>query len=131
MKTVFVICNMIVPFAMIVMGMIYQTKIMALKDSYMGYRSVRSMKNEDTWQFAHIKIGRLWFGWGIIMLAVTAVLQFFLRTETVQTVCVATVAICFFQVLLMILPLRMVEKALKFTFDKDGNRYSDSDAREI
>lgn len=131
MKFVFIICSMVVPVVMIVMGMVYQTKLLTAKDSYLGYRSPRSMKNQDTWQFAHLKTGRLWFGWGIIMAVITAILLYLLRAETPQTVCAATVGICFFQVLLMILPLRMVEKALKFTFDKNGNRYSDSDVREI
>jgi len=33
-----------------------------------GYRTARSMKNDETWKFAHDCCGRLWFKLGFILL---------------------------------------------------------------
>ncbi len=130
-NTVFIICSMVVPVVMVIAGAVYIAVVAKKKGSLLGYHSAMSSKNSDTWQFAHERIGRLWFGWGIILAVITAFLMFMLRAETAQSVCAATVGICFFQILIMVLPLRMVEKALRFTFNKYGERFSDSDAREI
>lgn len=37
-------------------------------NSVIGYRTTRSMKNMDTWKFAHDYCGRLWWKMGLIML---------------------------------------------------------------
>ena len=36
-------------------------------NSMFGYRTARSMKNEDTWKFAHRHCGRIWRRWGITL----------------------------------------------------------------
>lgn len=47
-----------------------------------GYRTTRSMKNMDTWQFAHDFCGRLWWKIGFVMLAGSAlVFAFVCRSD--------------------------------------------------
>ena len=36
-----------------------------------GYRTYRSMKNPDTWQFAHHYFGKLWYRWGLWLLPIS------------------------------------------------------------
>ena len=38
---------------------------------FFGYRTKMSMKNKDTWEFAHKYCGKLWYVWGIILLLLT------------------------------------------------------------
>ena len=42
-------------------------------NSSFGYRSARSMRNRETWDFAHAYSGRFWYRAGRPMLAVTLV----------------------------------------------------------
>ena len=37
-----------------------------------GYRTCRSMKNEDTWKFANNLLGRLWFRGGAVLIVISA-----------------------------------------------------------
>lgn len=87
-----------------------------------GYRTAMSMKNEDTWAFAHREIGRLWMKWGLIAAAAAVVLMlpFFGRSE--EAIGAAGVFICLFELVPLIGCVVPVENALNRTFDKDGNR---------
>ena len=42
-----------------------------------GYRTPRSMKNKETWEFAHRYAGRIWFktGWAVLLIAMAAMLM--------------------------------------------------------
>lgn len=37
-------------------------------NSFYGYRTAMSMKNRETWEFAHKHCGKLWSAWGCIAL---------------------------------------------------------------
>lgn len=82
-----------------------------------GYRTSRSMINQDTWNFANKYCASLWIKLGII----TTVISFliYLLFDVNEIVSIVIVLIQTFLLLLSIIP---VEKALKKTFDDDGNR---------
>lgn len=42
-------------------------------NAIVGYRTSMSMKNEDTWSFAHNVAGRFWLKWGKISLLASVV----------------------------------------------------------
>ena len=82
-----------------------------------GYRTSRSMINQDTWNFANKYCASLWIKLGII----TTVISFliYILFDVNEIVSIVIVLIQTFLLLLSIIP---VEKALKKTFDDDGNR---------
>ena len=90
-----------------------------------GYRTRRSMKNEETWLFAHHYVGRLLWKWGWVSLPVVAVsmLLMFKQPENVITILglVLTVLI----MVLIIASALFTERALKKYFDAGGNRIGD------
>ena len=87
-----------------------------------GYRTKRSMKNKDTWEFAHRYFGKIWFSTGLVMLPVSGIpLLFFLNRDT-DTVALVGLLVMFAQLVPMLLPILMTEAALKRTFDEKGNR---------
>lgn len=43
-----------------------------------GYRTTMSMKNKDTWEFAHKYCDRIWYVCGCIMLPLTVLPMLFL-----------------------------------------------------
>lgn len=42
-------------------------------NSVFGYRTSMSMKNKDTWEFAHKYCGKVWYVCGMVMLPITVI----------------------------------------------------------
>lgn len=51
-----------------------------------GYRTTRSIKNKNTWNFAHKYIGRLWKILALIMLPLSVIVMFFVLGSDADTV---------------------------------------------
>lgn len=116
----FIMC-LLIPVSMILLGSRFYTKAPKTINLVYGYRSERSMKNAETWQYAHHLCGKLWMISGCAALALSAVLLFFIGGD-VNTVGIAGGVVCFAQIICMIWPVFVVESALKKRFDRDGNR---------
>ena len=87
-----------------------------------GYRTTRSMKNQDTWLFAHQYCGRLWLRWGLVLLPATLVVMLLLLGRSEDTVGSLGGVFCLVQTVPLVGSIFPTEAALKRTFDKDGNR---------
>ena len=89
---------LLIPFLMISFGGLFSRSAPKEINSAFGYRTSMSMKNADTWQFAHHYFGKIWrtLGWILI--------------------------ITFLQLIPLILPIFFTEKALRAHFDRNGNR---------
>mgnify|MGYP005781055653 FL=1 len=87
-----------------------------------GYRTTRSMKNMDTWQFAHDFCGRLWWKIGFVMLAGSALVFAFVCRSDEKTIGIAVSVLLLVQCAVMIASIVPTEKALKNTFNDDGTR---------
>lgn len=70
------ICNLLLPVLMIVLGKAFVKNPPKTINCIVGYRTSRSMKNQDTWNFAHLYCGNLWWkiGWGMLPLSVISML---------------------------------------------------------
>lgn len=87
-----------------------------------GYRTTRSMKNMDTWQFAHDFCGRLWWKIGFVMLAGSALVFAFVCRLDEKTIGIAVSVLLLVQCAVLIASIVPTEKALKNTFNDDGTR---------
>ena len=87
-----------------------------------GYRTRRSMKNEDTWRFAHECCGRLWWRIGLVMLIPTAVVMLPFYASDKDTIGTVGMIVCFVQIAMLIVPVIFTEIALKKAFNNDGTR---------
>ena len=90
-----------------------------------GYRTTMSMKNKDTWQFAHAYFGRLWLRIGLILLPASIIPLLFVMGGDDNTVSIVGGVECAIQVVVLLGSIVPVEKALKRTFDRDGKRKLD------
>ena len=72
------ISDLLIPLVMIVGGMMMWKRTPKKINGIYGYRTSRSMKNLDTWTFAHRYIGRLWciLGWVTVPASVISMLPF-------------------------------------------------------
>ena len=85
-----------------------------------GYRTTMSMKNQDTWDFAHRYAGKVWIILGFISLFIFTPLTIILMGEKNYDYIMLVLIIL--QVSFLILVIPFTETALRKTFDKDGKR---------
>lgn len=87
-----------------------------------GYRTSRSMKNQQTWDYAHQVCGKLWFRAGIVMLPLSLLAMLPALGKDTQALGIWLMGVVLVQVVVMIATIFPVEKALKRKFDKFGRR---------
>lgn len=116
------ICNLMIPLLMIFLGRWMWKHSPQSINWVLGYRSKRSMRNMDTWKFAHEYCGKLWWKLGWITLIPTIAIQipFFHSNEDV--VGIVGGIICTIHTILLIMSIFPTEAALKKTFHEDGTR---------
>ena len=109
------------PMIMIIMGILFR-KSGPKKINYIyGYRTAMSMKNRDTWEFAHRYCGRVSLYIGLIMLIPSAVPMLFVIGNSKLSGIIGIV-ICFIDMIPLFVTIALTEKALNKTFDENGNR---------
>lgn len=87
-----------------------------------GYRTSRSMKNKDTWEYAHKISGKIWLVCGLILLPLSVVAMILFFGKSIDTIGYAGMAITTIQIIIMACSIFPTESALKRTFDNNGNR---------
>ena len=115
------ILNLLIPLSMILFGNHFIKAPPDEINRVFGYRTTMSMKNRDTWVFAHWYCGRLWRIIGFILLIVSAAI-FFMLGRDAETVGIFGGVLCGVQLICMIVPVFFTEKALRATFDRHGSR---------
>ena len=116
------IMDLFIPLTMIGFGRYFLKAAPKDINAVFGYRSAMSMKNKDTWTFAHKYCGKIWYVCGLVVLLVTVV--FMLLVIGKGEDCVGTVGglICGIQLIPLAGAIVPTEIALKRTFDKNGKR---------
>lgn len=87
---------------------------------FMGYRTPRSMKNMDTWKFAHEYSGKLWWkiGWIILLPSIIIHIPFYSSTD--DKIGMMSLIVAAVQLIVLIGFIYPTERALKNTFTEDG-----------
>jgi len=105
------IMDLLLPFTMIGFGKYFMKKAPKEINSVFGYRTSMSMKNKDTWEFAHKYCGKVWYVCGMVMLPITVIFMLLVIGK-----------ICGVQLIPLIGSILPTEIALKKNFDKNGIR---------
>lgn len=114
--------DLIIPLSMVFLGTYFSKRAPKEVNFIFGYRTARSMKNPDTWQFAHRYFGRLWYKMGLWLLVLTVAAMLPGLGKDADTVGTLGGIVCAVQLPVMLCAILPTERALKKTFDKDGNR---------
>ena len=114
--------SLLIPVIMLVFGWIFRRQAPKKINVWYGYRSARSMKNEDTWVFAHQHIGRTWMLVGVVLLVVSVIPMIAVYGKDDDTVSVVSLVLTVIQLIPLIVSLIPTERALKRTFDENGIR---------
>ncbi|MCQ4726157.1 SdpI family protein [Anaerotignum faecicola] len=114
--------DLLIPFTMIGFGKRFMEKTPKKINAVFGYRTAMSMKNKDTWSFAHKYCGNIWYTCGLIFVPVTIFVMALLLGKTEDTVGSIGGILCGIQMIPFIGSFFSTEKALNKTFDKAGKR---------
>jgi len=115
-------CDLLIPIMMIAFGRIMWKHTPKDINYIFGYRTTRSMKNEDTWRFAHVYCGRLWWRIGLIMLIPTVLVHIPFYNSSKDTIGIVATIVMTVQLIVLIASIFPTEIALKKTFNDDGTR---------
>ena len=116
------ITDLLIPCAMIGFGNLFLNKTPQNINYTFGYRTTMSMKNQDTWRFAHKYCGRLWFIGGLILLPVSIIPLLCVLGREIERIAAVGTVVCFAQIVPLVGSISPTEIALKRAFDKNGQR---------
>ena len=118
------VMNLLIPLVMIIFGRVFEKKPpkIGMSKFAFGYRTIMSMRNADTWEYAHRFFGKLWFRFGIVVGVISIIALFFVIGKDKDTVGFAGMIICYVQMAVMLIPVIPTEISLRKRFDKNGNR---------
>lgn len=81
-----------------------------------------SMKNQDTWQFAHRYCGKLWVRLGWILVPLSVIPMLFVIGKDIETIANVGLVVSLLQLLPLVGSIFPTEIALKKAFDKNGQK---------
>lgn len=116
------ICDCIIPVLMIIAGRMMWKHCPKKINGIVGYRTKMSMKNMDTWKFAHAYCGRLWWKLGVIMLIPSVLIHIPFYQSNEKTIGLIGGILITIQCIVLIMAIFPTESALKRTFNDDGTR---------
>ena len=111
---------LLMPLFMIGFGRMFMTNAPKDINTSFGYRTKRSMKNQDTWDFAHKHFGKAWFVCGIVLIPASLVLMFLVMGREADVIRTTGFIILGLQLFLMLGAILPTETALKNNFDEFG-----------
>lgn len=115
------IINFILPITFLIFGFIYSKHPPKKINSYSGYRTAMSMKNYETWTFAHKALGRILLLIGVLFLlgAIVTSLLVICDCEIEIILVISTIEV-YVQLVSFLISCLLVEKTLKKEFDENG-----------
>ena len=114
--------GLLFPAIMIPFGGIFMKSAPKKINRIFGYRTEMSMKNRDTWEFAHKYIGKLWIRLGLLLIPITVIPMLLVLGKNENVVGTVGLIVSFINIVVLIIPIFFTEKALNRAFDKEGRR---------
>ena len=114
--------NLLFPLIMIVMGRYFMKKSPKEINYIFGYCTNMSMKNKDTWDFAHKYFGKRWFRLGWLLIPISVIPMLFVIGKGEDIIGTVGMVVMVIDLILLIAPIFPTERALKKIFDKDGKK---------
>lgn len=124
MFVLFLIISVVIPGTLAFLGLLWKKHPpKEINDNY-GHRTEMSMKNQETWDFAHKNSQKICLHMGIT-LSIISVATIILFRKNDNALCIVIVILLVIQLICVLLATKYTENALKKVFDKNGNRKND------
>ena len=111
---------LITPLIMAGFGLLFMKKPPKSINDFYGYRTRRSMRNQDTWNFAHQHFGKLWLVCGLVIIPLSFVPVLLVIGKSEQVISMTGLIVLGLQVILLLATIIPTERALKKNFDEYG-----------
>lgn len=109
-------CNVIIPILMVVFGILFEKKPPKKINDYYGYRTVRSMRNMDTWVYAHRYAGNLYKRVFIVVLILSIIISVFMINFNSNIQIIVDLILLLVQTIILVGCIPIVERELKRRF---------------
>lgn len=120
---IFILCmSLLIPCMMLGFAIMFKIKPPKHINDFYGYRTRRAKINQETWDFAHKFMARIWYRVSIIIFTLSLIPFIFIYNESRDITGITGLILVIVQSVVLILSTIPVEFALKRTFDKDGKR---------
>ncbi|HEX3016538.1 MAG TPA: SdpI family protein [Caproicibacter sp.] len=119
------IVSMLIPIFMIIYSNIYRNKAPKDINGTNGYKTAMSRLNRDTWEFANHYYNNLMRVAGWVLLVVSLVAMLFVRGKNEEIINNSGLILLVVQIIVILVCVIPTEKALRKTFDENGNRKND------
>lgn len=116
------VMDLLIPLTMIGFGKYFSERAPKEINEGFGYRTSMSMKNKDTWEFAHHYCGKLWLVIGYMILVISVMTMFFVIGKGKNVIGILGGILCGVQLVFLIGSIFPTERSLKKNFDEYGNR---------
>ena len=113
---------LLIPLTMIFFGWLLFRKTPKEINYVYGYRTKRSMMNEETWRFANQYFGKVWYLCGLISAPLSVIAIAIVFGKGPGTVGTVGGIITMLQMLPLIGAIVLTESELKKNFDENGKR---------
>lgn len=114
------ILNSLLPLIMLGFGIAFAKHAPKKINNWYGYRTYRSMKNRETWEFAHHYCGQLWKKVSIWLALLTIFAMFIVSGRSESLITVFGLIINFGQLAVLLWTVVKTEKALQQQFNSDN-----------
>ena len=111
---------LLMPLMMVGFGLLLMKNPPKKINSYYGYRTRRSVRSQETWDFAHYYFGKLWLVCGLVSLPISLVPLCLVLGKSEQVISVAGLIVLGIQTLLLLVTILLTERALMKNFDEFG-----------
>ncbi|MFI3213767.1 MAG: SdpI family protein [Eubacteriales bacterium] len=116
-----VIMLLLIPIIMIGFGRYFMKSAPKEINLVFGYRTSMSMKNKETWEFAHNYCGKIWYYGGRLLL-LSILFMFLVIGKDEDTIGNLGAILMYVQLIFLVGSIFPTERALRKNFDKKGNR---------
>lgn len=116
------IVDLIIPIIMMVGGRYFLNGGPRNINGVAGYRTMMSMKNQETWKFAHEYCGQIWWVHGGSLLVLSIITMLLVIRKSEASIGIVGGVLCTIQCIWIVGTIIPVERALRKNFDKNGNR---------
>ena len=103
--------DLLIPLLMVGLGKLLAKHPPKRINGIYGYRTKRSMKTQETWDFAHRYLGNLWFRLGLVLIPLSALPLIFVYGKDIEQIGIVGAVVTLFEIVPMIVPVFPTERA--------------------
>lgn len=113
---------LLIPLTMLLFGWLFFRRTPKEINYVFGYRTKRSMRNEETWKFANQYFGKVWYLCGLLSAPLSVIVMAIVFEKGTETMSTVGFIITTIQTTPLVGAMISTEIALKKNFDENGRR---------